>query len=563
MFNAAAETASVLVQQELTATQKKRKLLLGDVYLGLQNGNFGTALAGWHDHGSISAIDVSSGKRVWKFTTPEPERGGVTTTASGLGFAGGGDGVLRAFDLKTGKVLWTFQTGNPIASGATVFAHDGKEYVAITVGGTPTSSNGGTVSQLQVFSLPRNSDRAAPSRTTQNGATVATPRVAAAAADPPARHLARVLRGGRRAHRDRRRRADAQALAGELPNLSTVTGRVLLGRRPVEGAVVAVDRYRLPQRTGPRGGFSYPVDSTLARRHPIRVIDASRAKVAGRPLTAAERQQLLAASGGISVGYRIADLHASKAVRRKRARHGSRRTRRRRAGARGRAAELPPRGHDHRRGRRAGQRRDGRLTHPDRDFWTFSQPSNAKGHYVSFFSASDEEGSDPVSLSVQVASGRKSRTPPGRRRRASDDCASATMNVKLPAAGTVFANPTTSAEAGAFYRGLLVGVSSANGVGPSAGSALARRATGASRYCSRRASVARRSCISGRATRHLLADTGCTRVGCRPQRLAFGPAGARPARRRAPLRQALTVRRFAFRRMILRVERSTLRSKDP
>ena len=30
-------------------------------------------LAGWHDHGSISAIDVSSGKRVWKFETPEPE----------------------------------------------------------------------------------------------------------------------------------------------------------------------------------------------------------------------------------------------------------------------------------------------------------------------------------------------------------------------------------------------------------------------------------------------------------------------------------------------------------
>ena len=44
------------------------------------------------------------------------------------------------------------------------------------------------------------------------------------------------------------------------------------------------------------------------------MIDASRAKVGGRPLTAAERQQLLAASGGFTVGYRIADLHASKAA---------------------------------------------------------------------------------------------------------------------------------------------------------------------------------------------------------------------------------------------------------
>ena len=109
VVNAAAETAAVLVQQKLTPTQKRRKLLLGDVYLGLQNGNFGAALASWHDHGSISAIDVSSGRRVWKFETPEPERGGVTTTSSGLGFAGGGDGVVRAFDLKNGKEAGPWQ----------------------------------------------------------------------------------------------------------------------------------------------------------------------------------------------------------------------------------------------------------------------------------------------------------------------------------------------------------------------------------------------------------------------------------------------------------------------
>ena len=64
----------------------------------------------------------------------------MTTTASGLGFAGGGDGVLRAFDTKTGKILWKFQTGHQIAAGPTVFTDNGKEYVAVTVGGTPTSS---------------------------------------------------------------------------------------------------------------------------------------------------------------------------------------------------------------------------------------------------------------------------------------------------------------------------------------------------------------------------------------------------------------------------------------
>ncbi len=107
VFNAAAETAALDTQAKLTPTQKKRKFNLGDVFLGLANGNFGTLLPGWHDHGSISAIDVNTGKRVWKFTTPEPERGGVTTTDSGVGFAGDGDGVLRAFDLKSGKVLWS------------------------------------------------------------------------------------------------------------------------------------------------------------------------------------------------------------------------------------------------------------------------------------------------------------------------------------------------------------------------------------------------------------------------------------------------------------------------
>ena len=206
VINAAAETAGVDVQVALTPTEKKDKFLLGSVFLGLENGNFGQVLPGWHDHGSISAIDVNTGQRVWKFETPEPERGGVTTTASGLGFAGGGDGVLRAFDTKTGKILWTFQTGHQIAAGPTIFTgRDGKEYLAISVGGTPTSSGGGTAAELQVFGLggvgqavdtagardnspPRDRDRAEPRRP-----------------DPEAGAHEEVGRGGRRSeHRHRR-----------------------------------------------------------------------------------------------------------------------------------------------------------------------------------------------------------------------------------------------------------------------------------------------------------------------------------------------------------------------
>ena len=46
VFNAAAETAAQLVQAQLTPAQKRNKFILGDVFLGVQNGNFGTALAG-------------------------------------------------------------------------------------------------------------------------------------------------------------------------------------------------------------------------------------------------------------------------------------------------------------------------------------------------------------------------------------------------------------------------------------------------------------------------------------------------------------------------------------
>ena len=458
VFNAAAETAAVLVQQKLTPTQKRRKLLLGDVYLGLQNGNFGGALAGWHDHGSISAIDVSSGRRVWKFRTPEPERGGVTTTASGLGFAGGGDGVLRAFDLRNGKVLWTFKTGNPIASGPTVFAAGGREYVAVTVGGTPTSSNGGTVSQLFVFTLGTGPT----TRTTESvGPGLSRPVTGAAPAGPAAHRALSATGGGVR----------ITVSGGAVPlslwradssNEITVGGGLALRGKPVAGAVVAVDRYRLPRRTDAQGRFSVPVDSTLARRHPLHVADASHATVGGRPLTAGERKTLTQASGGVSVGYRLVGLRARPSPR------GVLITGRavRVDGAPAPAVVL------------LSYRLQGTITDAsgnpvrgatvvtrttDRDFWTFSQPSNANGHYVSYFSASDEAGSDPVTLSVQVASGRVSYGS-GLRNVSFSRLHSAAMDVKLPSSGTTLALPVSTPEEGAFYRGLLVGVAGPGGV---------------------------------------------------------------------------------------------------
>ena len=69
-----------------TELQKKDKFTLGDVFLGLANGNFGSTppgLAGLRlaQRGQPRHRQAS----VWKDKTPQPERGGVTTTASGLG----------------------------------------------------------------------------------------------------------------------------------------------------------------------------------------------------------------------------------------------------------------------------------------------------------------------------------------------------------------------------------------------------------------------------------------------------------------------------------------------
>jgi len=463
VFNAAAETAAVLIQDKLTPTQKKRKLIQGDVFLGLQNGNFGANLASWHDHGSISAINVATGRRVWKFQTPEPERGGVTTTASGLGFAGGGDGVLRAFDVKTGQVLWKFQTGAPIAAGPTLYLNGGKEYLAITVGGTPTSSNGGVQSQLQVFAIGGSQQQSPPPSALTRAAFAAaaeptvfsTPTTAPAAARAPAAVAkgegARLATGGPI-------RVSAWLPSGN--NTENASGRLLIGGRPVSGARISVDRYVLPQATGADGRFTAPIDVTVARRHLVKVADLTRARVGGRPLTASERTSARAATGGFTVAYRIDDLKASSGKSGNVVVTGRIATRRGFAPA---GVSL------------FTYRLSGRITGADgrpvvgatvvtrtveRDFWTFSEPTDANGNYTSFFAASDSTQQDPVPLSVQVALGPVSYSsgliPTVKFKR----LRSARMDIQMPArVGAVLPLPTATSYEGAIYQGLLVGAS--------------------------------------------------------------------------------------------------------
>ncbi len=449
IFNAASETAAVFVQTKLTPTQKKRKFTLGDVFLGLAN-DFGATLQGWHDHGSISAIDVNSGRRVWKFTTPEPERGGVTTTAGGLGFAGGGDGVLRAFELKTGKVLWTFQTGHQIAGGVSAYSIGGKQYVAVTVGGTPTSSAGGTATELQVFTLGGSSSQSPPPlrRVLQSHEQVTRQ------AEPQRRAAAEgfgrvATRGG----------LVVRLWEASSSNVARVRGRVVLNGAPVAGARVSLDGYTVPQATKKDGSFATDVDITVPLRRVVRPVGLDHATVHGRALTPGQRSALRAAAGGFSVGYRLQGLHAGVQE------DGSVLVTGRLAGASGQA---PPtvRLLTYRLGGTitdaAGKPVQGAVVitrTQDRDFWTHSSATDAAGHYTSFFAASDETAADPVVLAVGVALGVVSYGGNLGTNASFKRLRSAELDIHL-GTGTAYTVQTPAAHAGAVYSGLIVGVTS-------------------------------------------------------------------------------------------------------
>ena len=90
--------------------------------------------AGW---GALRAIDPRTGDIRWEFRYTTPTFAGVTTTASGLVFAGDHEGNFIAFDARTGENLWHYQTGSRIwGPGAITHMLDGRQYVLIPSGGT-------------------------------------------------------------------------------------------------------------------------------------------------------------------------------------------------------------------------------------------------------------------------------------------------------------------------------------------------------------------------------------------------------------------------------------------
>jgi quinoprotein glucose dehydrogenase len=118
--------------------------------------------------GSLTAIDLNSGRQVWRVPLGEFKElkargipptgtenyGGPVATAGGLLFiAATKDGMIRAFDRRNGALLWEFEL--PAAAFATpcTYMAGGRQFVVVACGGSKLGTPAGD--SYVAFALPR------------------------------------------------------------------------------------------------------------------------------------------------------------------------------------------------------------------------------------------------------------------------------------------------------------------------------------------------------------------------------------------------------------------------
>ena len=84
--------------------------------------------------GEFLALDVTSGKILWRHRTPSPSNTAALATAGGVVFGGDWDRHMYAYDAATGKVLWQTRLPTSAQGFPITYVANGKQYVAMPAG---------------------------------------------------------------------------------------------------------------------------------------------------------------------------------------------------------------------------------------------------------------------------------------------------------------------------------------------------------------------------------------------------------------------------------------------
>jgi alcohol dehydrogenase (cytochrome c) len=120
-----------------------------DGYYGWAGADYGL----W-GKGVIEAIDYQTGKLRWTHDVGQGGSGaGVLTTDSRLTFTGDAHGSILALDTSSGKTLWHAGMGAPMVSSPTTYELDGRQYLLTSGGGV-----------VFVWTVPETPHKSAPVR---------------------------------------------------------------------------------------------------------------------------------------------------------------------------------------------------------------------------------------------------------------------------------------------------------------------------------------------------------------------------------------------------------------
>ncbi len=85
--------------------------------------------------GRVDAVAMSSGRTAWTHQQRAGMISGLVATGGGLVFGGDANRRFKAFDDQTGEVLWETIVSGPVTGHPISYAVDGRQYIAVPVGG--------------------------------------------------------------------------------------------------------------------------------------------------------------------------------------------------------------------------------------------------------------------------------------------------------------------------------------------------------------------------------------------------------------------------------------------